>query len=1472
MILERKDLLGDLLDTNFSKKNLDTQLKQAVSSIPCLSLTSGDFIDKNKLAINIKKFKNEKIKPDLYGPLETYAYVTNIEDIEDIEVIRPEKKYYDLIFEALYIAIDILTPNKQTLYAWYEFKSDNDNKTYIIVKKYNYFNSDKFRLVLAINEKNKNYYNKIRGMERDGDRIVQFETEIKLFQSAYENYNNKKITLGKILERNIGFLIEKGDEEKSSNTGDFSLSDIKEGCKNEFLKVAQNAGLSSYEWEVKCNYTEINKKTKSETKKERILNTSFEDVISKLGQIKSCEIFYKNDNEFKEYKNFSDIYNKINTFNEEDAKPGDTLIRVKIIPTSDNTTKRLFVKKNQYVNSKVDLLEVLKGTSIYEKINSYDGNEIIMNREPKDVVKLGGNIETYDGSTSYNANKLFVYGCKSEQDNNVKGILEEWKCEFKYNEGYIIKDASKEVLDELKKYYYDNDNDKVQYKKYLKIKSNVFCKTITRVFNNKIKSVYGNKNISNIEETDYAGFLNVVLAITILEDSNSIPKSIMDKLNLKSSDSGRAINEKYKNALESEIGNLYQYSEEISEFDFGKVSKLNAFGMLLNEIKKIEDTPKEIKNIDIDDIVITAVCKAKRNLKVYSISGYHYGGVYKLNSKEYRFATLIPNNEPVQEISENDYEGISIQQVEDFIQSWMVRPEKQSEGKQYFVPIEGYYDMLNGMTPYVEFSFRQGLGSLSYDGNGNIVLTKENSSDKEIYKEKLNDGKRTGVFYKQKLDENNNYVDEGESITYRELKQKVVNSFKKMNSIQYPYFESLSITDNGVKEITLILKDPDFGSLTLDPVDKTVFSLESVIRESLKNPFYNQEAAEDNSSYDNSIDYSEGIKDGYLDIKEAAVSYSPTNLKLRFGYVDNSNIKQNKNFNFKDPSTDAFNGRFEDTTGRDYRWWNVSNIGSNSNINVKEIKKWVKNDEIQNQNGDYISINDNINNPDYEEPKNSNNENISFNSMLRSPFQTTSVSREYCFMIIGFETEFTEEGLIYRIKAIESKDSVTMKTRFLQRYAELTANPEEVLYNLMHIFNEDNDGHNISSSRVKICLVEDVDDNYMKDILNMKYDFKKMKNEKLINSEAETEDLYTAACFGKGIVYNPKYLKDITIKFGSEDAVRNYNNSTERNFKDNPPLYKSVAQLMNEFCASCPPKIEKKWKDVADENGNKIISDNGNYSARPLKWFTFEDINNNIVYICLYYRSVKKIDRIRQYTWGPNNPIQSCVKSVNIKNSNEFAVLSAVDAFKTNDGIIPRNACISVGGSIELNKDKKIKTPVGYTGDSTNIAGSKAENYLNAFSSSMYNVNMGILGDPSLCFDGDLQPYTYPIKLDLLMPQNEFTRRIIAGERSDEMTKEAANKILKNMPRLTDIYTGSAWYERENKNVVGKGGGVDNNGDHYTEVLYNNDKANQMLHEASGFYVISKIVHEITKNEFNTNLELVSYPNIEKDVIKGVRD
>ena len=110
---------------------------------------------------------------------------------------------------------------------------------------------------------------------------------------------------------------------------------------------------------------------------------------------------------------------------------------------------------------------------------------------------------------------------------------------------------------------------------------------------------------------------------------------------------------------------------------------------------------------------------------------------------------------------------------------------------------------------------------------------------------------------------------------------------------------------------------------------------------------------------------------------------------------------------------------------------------------------------------------------------------------------------------------------------------------------------------------------------------------------------------------------------------------------------------------------------------------------------------------------------------------------------------------------------------------------------------------------------------MNAYSSALYKGNMEILGDPFYSFDGIMQPMTYPILLNVLLPI------------SQEYLNSNGNKDFED----------------------------------YNTKIRTTDNGNIALHESSGCYVISEIEHKITPNKFTTTLGLYSYPNIQKDVL-----
>ena len=93
-----------------------------------------------------------------------------------------------------------------------------------------------------------------------------------------------------------------------------------------------------------------------------------------------------------------------------------------------------------------------------------------------------------------------------------------------------------------------------------------------------------------------------------------------------------------------------------------------------------------------------------------------------------------------------------------------------------------------------------------------------------------------------------------------------------------------------------------------------------------------------------------------------------------------------------------------------------------------------------------------------------------------------------------------------------------------------------------------------------------------------------------------------------------------------------------------------------------------------------------------------------------------------------------------------------------------------------------------------------------AYSQALYKGSITIMGDPFYCFDKFVQPYTYPIYLDFRLPISQ------------------------------------SWASAKNSNVG-------------------------YSHFMSGFYVVTKITHDINDSGFRTILEVMSYPNITKDVL-----
>lgn len=733
----------------------------------------------------------------------------------------------------------------------------------------------------------------------------------------------------------------------------------------------------------------------------------------------------------------------------------------------------------------------------------------------------------------------------------------------------------------------------------------------------------------------------------------------------------------------------------------------------------------EIKIIADNDIVIKSQANLKELISAFAISATDITTRYFIEVESMYPAVLC------RYVDKNSYSGggkkvsetIKASKVNEFINTWTCELLTEPNIEPTVINVKNYYNVYAGMTPYVKVGFRQ-----------------QNS---------------------------NNYV--------------------YIDSLYTPYIRDMKIVDNGVKNLELVLFDPNFisftkGILIKDGGPKAArYSLESLIRAALRaNNFY---SPVDNSSeskttrkegewYDPEMAQSD-LENDYLKFSQAAVS-DPTNIKLQFGYAD----------------------AIAKVERKDNPEWQTSKSGAAVKAGIKFVDKYIN-----------LETND-IKHVSEGSSKKADNRTAGGNarrSQINSTNQTVTMSNEMDFMVVGFKTSIRPNGIEYKINAIESKNAKVLTTRFLQRYANISASPEEILYILMHIFNENKKGENIEASNVKILLDKSTSD-FGDGKARLVQEFDKSGADDGKVKTIPGDDTYESYYLYGKTDFDATIFKKTNLTFGGESAARNYyQQSVEK------PLYKTVAQLMDEFCAACPSKknFTAEPKKFVDSNGEEVSASVSNETSAPLKWLvvTEKDAKGKPVnYVVLYYRKTRKVGKIRRYVYGPFNPEVSSVSDVSIENANEFALLSAIE--------------YAVDGAVDVKSDSAIYKASGVPEDETKgISGvvarnrTEAKKYSDAYSNSLYKGTINILGDPFYSFDEEMQPFSYPIQLDILIPCNDYEKRLGIKEQS--------------------------------RGVVGS----------------------NYKHEMSGFYVVGKITHSISNGRFSTQLELMNYPNIDKDVL-----
>lgn len=287
--------------------------------------------------------------------------------------------------------------------------------------------------------------------------------------------------------------------------------------------------------------------------------------------------------------------------------------------------------------------------------------------------------------------------------------------------------------------------------------------------------------------------------------------------------------------------------------------------------------------------------------------------------------------------------------------------------------------------------------------------------------------------------------------------------------------------------------------------------------------------------------------------------------------------------------------------------------------------------------------------------------------------------------------------------------------------------------------------------------------------------------------------------------------KQVQISLGSKDALSMYQDNLssglkeEPFFKNNkkPKLYKSVLSILNDLKAVMPPKV---------------------VDSGLMKDVIVTDQDGNSV------KAIQKQNAYRRFTYGVQTDdkgkvevyfyYQQPTKFERIRKyewgpaNGKHSVITNVDIKTDNEyalltsmsTITEKSAIIQTrdGGTIELKKTKR-------EGHADYIAqpgdSTPLDQIAYAYSQALYKGSITIMGDPFYCFDKFVQPFTYPIYLDFRLPVSQ------------------------------------SWSNSSNTNKIG------------------------YSHFMSGFYVVTKITHDINDSGFRTILEVMSYPNITNDVL-----
>lgn len=285
--------------------------------------------------------------------------------------------------------------------------------------------------------------------------------------------------------------------------------------------------------------------------------------------------------------------------------------------------------------------------------------------------------------------------------------------------------------------------------------------------------------------------------------------------------------------------------------------------------------------------------------------------------------------------------------------------------------------------------------------------------------------------------------------------------------------------------------------------------------------------------------------------------------------------------------------------------------------------------------------------------------------------------------------------------------------------------------------------------------------------------------------------------------------KQVQISLGSKDALSMYQNDLSSGLKEEP-FFKNNKK----------PKLYKSVLSIL--NDLKAVMPPKVVDSGLMKDVIVTDQDGNSV------KAIQKQNAYRRFTYGVQTKegkvevyfyYQQPTKFERIKKyewgpaNGKHSVITNIDIKTDNEyALLTSMSTITEKGASIISRDgygtEVLKKRNASYADYIAQPGESTplEKIAYAYSQALYKGSITIMGDPFYCFDKFVQPYTYPIYLDFRLPVSQ------------------------------------SWASAKNSNVG-------------------------YSHFMSGFYVVTKITHDINDSGFRTILEVMSYPNITNDVL-----